>query len=162
MNLTTNTWIGQVTTGHGFMVLVPTLCAAIAGTMSWNVALPLLAAGVVGLAWPENAPLKDAAQTVATDLEKLYAQYNTNAVATAASAPLPPDPGKAAIGLAVFAAIGLSLAACSGQTPAQQAVELRMAECLADTAARIAIGMPNTTGPDCQPVPANSVVPAAP
>jgi len=153
LKLSTKTWIGQVTTGHGFMLLAPTLLAVFAGTMSWDVAFPLLVAGAVGLAWPENGPLKDAAQAVAADLEKLYTQYNSNVVAMAANAPLPPDPNKMSVGIAVLAAIGLSLAACTGQTPAQQAAELRMAECIADTAARIALGTTETVDPVCEPMP---------
>ena len=146
MNPSTNTWIGQVTTGHGFMILVPTLLAVLAGTMSWTVAFPLLVAGAVGLAWPENAPLKDAAQTVANDLEKLYAQYNSNFVAAAANAPPPPDSGKAAASVAVLTAIGLSLVACAGQTPAQQAAELQAVGCLANTTAKVALGASEATG----------------
>jgi hypothetical protein len=138
LNSSTKIWIGQVTTGHGFMVIAPTLLATLSGTMSWRVAFPLLVAGVVGLAWPENPALKDAAQTVAADLEKVYAQYSNNTVAVAANAPLPPDPRRTAAGIAILAAIGLSLTACSGQTPAQQAAELRAVECIADTAAKIA------------------------
>jgi hypothetical protein len=138
LNIFTSTWIGQVTTGHGFMVLVPTLLAALSGTMSWTVALPLLIAGVVGLVWPENAGLKEAAQTAAADLEKIYAQYQSNVVAAASNAPMPPDPRKTAAGIAVLAAIALSLSACAGQTPAQQAAELHAVECIAGTAAKIA------------------------
>jgi hypothetical protein len=154
LNPSTKTWIGQVTTGHGFMLLASTLVAVLGGTIPWTVAFPLLVAGAVGLMWPENGPLKDAAQTVATDLEKLYAQYNSNVVAVAANAPLPPDPGKAALSLAVFAAIGLSLTACSGQTPALQAAELRFAECLADTVANVALGVTEPVDPDCKAAPA--------
>ena len=138
MNSSTKTWIGQVTTGHGFMILAPTLLAALSGTMSWNAAFPLLVAAVVGLAWPENAGLKDATQTVAADLEKVYTQYANNTVAVAANAPLPPDPRQTAAGISILAAIGLALTACAGQTPAQQAAELRAVECIADTAAKIA------------------------
>lgn len=138
LNIFANTWIGQVTTGHGFMVLVPTLLAALSGTMSWTVAFPLLVAGAVGLVWPENAGLKEAAQTAAADLEKAYAQYQSNLVAAASDAPMPPDPRKTAAGIAVLAAIALSLTACAGQTPAQQAAGLRAVECIADTAAKIA------------------------
>ena len=71
MNPNTKTWIGQVTTGHGFMVLAPTVLAMLSGTMTWNVAFPLLTAAIIGLVWPENTGLKDAAQTVAADLEKV-------------------------------------------------------------------------------------------
>ena len=138
MNPNTKIWIGQVTTGHGFMVLAPTFLAMLSGTMTWNVAFPLLAAAIVGLVWPENTGLKDAAQTVAADLEKVYAQYQSRTVAVAANAPLPPDPRHTVAGIAIFAAIGLSLTACAGQTPAQQATELHVVECIAETAAKMA------------------------
>lgn len=141
MNTNTKTWIGQVTTGHGFMVLAPTLLAVLSGTMSWTVAFPLLVAGIVGLAWPEKTALKDTAQTVAADLETAYAQYRTTVVTAAANAPMPPDPRHTATGIAVLGAIGLSLTACAGQTPAQQAAELKAIECFASTAAKVAAGI---------------------
>lgn len=141
MNKNTKTWIGQVTTGHGFMVIAPTLLAVLSGTMSWTIAFPLLVAGVVGLVWPENTRLKDAAQTVAGDLETAYTRYQTNVVTAATNAPVPPDPRNTAASLAVLAAIGLSLTACAGQTPAQQANEVRAVECIAETAAHVAVGV---------------------
>lgn len=75
MNKSLKSWIGQVTTGHGVMVLVPTVLAALTGTMGWNIALPLLAAGVVGLAWPENMAMQASARTVAEDVGRLMAAY---------------------------------------------------------------------------------------
>lgn len=145
MNPSNNNWIGQVTTGHGFMVLAPTLVAAFSGTMSWHTALPLIVAGIVGLIWPENAGLKTTAQTAATDLMDVYAQYQTDTVTVASNAPVPPGPGKTAAGLAILAAIGLSLSACTGQTPTQQAAEVRAVECIADTVAKVAAA-PNAPG----------------
>lgn len=179
LSTSTNTWLGQVTTGHGFMVLAPTLLAALSGEMSWTAAFPLLVASAVGLVWPENAGLKEATQTAAADLEKIYAQYRTNTVAAAANAPLPPDPRKTAAGIAVLAAIGLSLTACSGQTPAQQAAEIHAVECIADTAAKVAmvaaepafgiamaadaaaaVGTELSTDPNCGAVPVSAKPPA--
>ncbi len=172
MNNSNTAWIGQVTTGHGFMVLAPTLMAVMSGTMSWTSAIPLLIAGAIGLLWPENTPLQDAAKTAATDLEKVYAAYRDNAVAAAVNAPVPPDPGKTAAGIAVLAALGLSLSACSGQTAAQQAAVSHALACVADTAAKIAaaeavpaselteavnaavtVGNQLTTDPNCAPAP---------
>ena len=139
MNPSTKTWIGQVTTGHGAMVIVPTLLAVLSGTMTWQIAFPLLIAGTVGLIWPENTVLQGAAQTAAADLEKIVASFNDTMTKAAASAPPPPDPRQTAAGFAVLAAVGLSLAACAGQTPAQQAAEVHAIECIADTAGKIAI-----------------------
>ena len=138
MSNSTNAWFGQVTTGTGFMLLAPTLLAALSGTMSWSAAFPLLVAAAVGLVWPENTGLKDAAQTAAADLEKVYAKYQSNVVAAASNAPMPPDPRKTSASFAILAAIGLSLTACAGQTPALQAAEMRAIECIAGTTARVA------------------------
>ena len=69
MNFSFSDWLGEVTTGHGAMILGPTLMAASSGTMDWPTAVPFLAAGVIGLFWPENTALKAAAQTAATDVE---------------------------------------------------------------------------------------------
>ena len=181
MHTNTKTWIGQVTTGHGFMVLAPTLIAALSGTMNWTVAAPLLLAGVVGLAWPENRALKDATQTAAADLEAVYARYQTNVVSAAVNAPQPPDPRNAAAAIAVLAAIGFSLTACADQTPAQQAAEMKAIACLANTAGKVAlsiadpayfavetanaataVGTELLTDPACQVVPASAAVPAKP
>lgn len=65
------TWLGQVTTGHGFMILGPTLLAVLSGTMTWQTAVPLLVAGAVGLLWPENTKLSATVQTIAADVIKL-------------------------------------------------------------------------------------------
>ena|GEM_PF-1318094 len=139
MNPSTKSWIGQVTTGHGAMVIVPTLLAVLSGTMSWQIAFPLLVAGTVGLIWPENTVLQSAAQTAASDLEKIVARFNDTMTKAAVNAPPPPDPRQTAAGFAIVAAIGLSLAACADQTPAQQAAEVHAIECIADTAGKIAI-----------------------
>lgn len=64
-------WFGQVTTGHGMMVLAPTLLMALTGQMSWPSAIPLLFAGAIGLVWPENKPLQADAQAFATDVGKV-------------------------------------------------------------------------------------------
>jgi hypothetical protein len=129
VNFSFRDWIGEVTTGHGAMILGPTLMAAWSGTMSWTAAAPLLAAGVVGLLWPENTAMKSAAQTAATDVETLIEAYRTGlghgaagdtpSAVTTASAPPAPS-GAAMSALAMLAATGLALTACAGQTPAQQ------------------------------------------
>ena len=91
-------------------------------------------------------------------------------MATTANAPVPPDPGKTAAGIAILAALGLSLAACSGQTAAHQAAEAHAVACVADTVAKIAaaeavpasglteavnaavtVGNQLTTDPNCAP-----------
>ena len=53
------------------MLLVPTALALISGSMSWHDAVPLLVAGVIGLAWPENIALQNDAQTFVTDVADL-------------------------------------------------------------------------------------------
>jgi hypothetical protein len=50
-------WLGKVTTGHGIAVLASTLLAVLSGTTTWAAAAPFLLAGVIGLIWPEAAPL---------------------------------------------------------------------------------------------------------
>jgi hypothetical protein len=70
------TWAGEVTTGHGVMVLSGTLLGIISGQIPWSGAAPLVTAGVIGLIWPENAALQAAGQTVATDAAGLVTAYN--------------------------------------------------------------------------------------
>jgi hypothetical protein len=70
------TWFGEVTTGHGAMVLSGTLLAVLSGGMTWAGAAPLLVAGVIGLIWPENNALQAAGQAVATDVAGLVTAYN--------------------------------------------------------------------------------------
>jgi hypothetical protein len=150
VNFSFRDWIGEVTTGHGAMILGPTLLAACSGTMSWTTAAPLLAAGVVGLLWPENAAMKSAAQTAATDVETLIEAYRTglthgaagetpDPVATA-SAP-PAHSGAAVSALAMLAATGLALTACANQTPAQQAATATTVAsgllCIADATGKV-------------------------
>jgi len=48
-------WMSQITTGHGAMILGPTLLAVASGTLSWQAASPFLLAGIAGLLWPERA-----------------------------------------------------------------------------------------------------------
>lgn len=148
MNFSFSDWIGEVTTGHGAMILGPTLLAASVGTMSWPTAVPFLAAGVIGLLWPENTTLKSAVQTTATDIETVIAAYRTGlthgaAVAAsdaAASAPASYS-GNAVSALAMLVATGLALTACANQTPAQQAAtEMTIAAgllCLGDATGKV-------------------------
>ena len=161
MTFNSTTWIGQVTTGHGAMILGPTLLAVASGTMTWQAAVPLVVAGAVGLLWPENTSLKTSAQTVATDVTALIAAYRSGLDHAAASAaPItaePPAPsvtqsrtGAAVTALALSVAAGLSLAACANQTPAQQAAgEKAIASgllCLADASGKV-VGTATTSDP---------------
>jgi hypothetical protein len=82
-------WLGQVTTGHGFMILAGTLLSVMSGAITWAGAAPLLAAGVVGLVWPENSGLQTAAQTTATDIAGLVNAYTNKGAAAAAGAKPP-------------------------------------------------------------------------
>lgn len=125
-----NAWISQVTTGHGFMVLAPTVLAAADGTVSWQTAIPLLVAGSIGLLWPENAPLKAAAQKAAVDVEALIAAYRagldhaaagaSTTSATAAGAVTTANRSAAVAALALAVTAGLGLAACTSQSAAQK------------------------------------------
>ena len=81
MNNSLTAWLGQITTGHGFMILGGTLLSVFTGATSWSVAIPLLVAGVVGLLWPENTALSAAARATATDLEALLAAYRDGGAA---------------------------------------------------------------------------------
>jgi hypothetical protein len=74
------TWFGEVTTGHGAMVLSGSLLAVFSGGMTWAGAAPLLVAGVIGLIWPENNALQTAGQTVATDVAGVVTAYNNKGV----------------------------------------------------------------------------------
>ena len=73
MNKSLMSWFGQVTTGHGMMVLAPTLLSVLSGTMNWTTATPLLVAGAVGLAWPENTALQSSARSAASDMADMAA-----------------------------------------------------------------------------------------
>jgi len=145
-----NAWIGQVTTGHGAMILGPTLLAVASGTIDWRTAIPFLAAGVIGLLWPENTPMQGAARTVASDVEALITAYRTGLSHGASdAAPATPTPaatpavhaGTAIPALAMLAATGLALTACANQTPAQQAQANQTIAsgllCLADASGKV-------------------------
>ena len=158
MNFSFSDWLGEVTTGHGAMIIGPTLMAVSSGTMDWQTAVPFLAAGVVGLLWPENTALKSAAQTAATNVEALITAYRTGLTHGAAGnapdaaspavpahhsgAPVPEShTGVAVSAIAMLAAGGLALTACANQTPAQQAAtETTVASgllCLADASGKV-------------------------
>jgi hypothetical protein len=150
VNFSFSHWLGEVTTGHGAMILGPTLLAASSGTMTWPTAVPFLVAGVVGLLWPENTALKSAAQTAATDVEDLIAAYRTGLDHGSAGAthdtdiPAPQSHGGAAVSaLAMLVATGLALSACANQTPAQQAAtQTAIASgllCVADAAGKVVV-----------------------
>ena len=75
MNNSLSSWFGQVTTGHGFMILAPTLLAALGGELPWSAAAPLLLAGGLGLAWPENTALQSADAAAASDVATMVGAY---------------------------------------------------------------------------------------
>lgn len=146
MNFNLSTWIGQVTTGHGAMIIGSTLVATSSGTMSWPTAVPFLAAGVMGLLWPENLRLQDSTQKVATDVEAMIAAYRTGvrhgAMADAPKvAPTTTGSHMATAAVAMLAAAGLSLCACANQTPAQvTATQTAVASgllCIADASGKV-------------------------
>jgi hypothetical protein len=152
VNFSFSAWLGEVTTGHGAMILGPTLMAASSGTMDWPTAVPFLAAGAIGLLWPENIALKSATQTVATDVETLITAYRTglthsaadDTAATEAVAAAPRShAGVAVSALAMLVAASLGLTACANQTPAQQAaMETTVASgllCLADASGKVVV-----------------------
>lgn len=68
---TAKTWLGQVTTGAGAMLLAPTLLALLAHQMTLAQAIPPLAAGVIGLIWPENKKLGAEVQSVTAQAVQL-------------------------------------------------------------------------------------------
>jgi hypothetical protein len=160
MNINLKHWIGQVTTGHGFMILAPTLMALASGTMNWETAVPLLLAGVVGLLWPENAPLKAAVQAAATDLETIVEAYGGAAV----TAPVDPrrPPGPLVAGLTVLAATAIALTACGNMTPEERAADVREATagivCATDTGVAV---LPSAVTDDPDAVKAANAAAAA-
>jgi hypothetical protein len=147
VDLNLKTWIGQVTTGHGAMILGSTLVAASSGTMTWSTAVPFLAAGIIGMLWPENAPLKDVTQKVATDVEALIVAYRTGlrhgaADDTPSAAPATGSSHvAAATAIAMLAAAGVALGACANQTPTQvAATQTAVASgllCIADASGKV-------------------------
>ena len=58
------------------MVLSGTLLSVLSGGMTWAGAAPLLAAGMIGLIWPENAALQAAGQAGAADVAGIVTAYN--------------------------------------------------------------------------------------
>ncbi len=130
MNILPRDWMGEITTGHGAMILVPTLLALASEAMTWETAAPLLAAGVIGLIWPERRPgappfgQEPPQQTVAPDklrqppgVETVVAAYRLG-IDHATShnpAPVPPKPAliPPLVGpFAVLVAAGFLVSAC--------------------------------------------------
>jgi hypothetical protein len=110
--MTTNsiaTWAGQVTTGHGAMVLVGTLLACLHGDMTWAAATPLLAGSVVGLLWPENTTLAAAAQKWGADAQPLATDVETELRRLLARAAKPPVSPPASSGTAGTLPVWLAL-----------------------------------------------------
>jgi hypothetical protein len=147
VDLNLNNWLGQVTTGHGAMILGSTLIATASGTMTWTTALPFVAAGLIGLLWPENTPLMGAAQKVVTDVETLIIAYRAglrHAAPGETPAAAPVAVGKSAatiVAIAMLAAAAVGLGACAGQTPAQvAATQTAVASgllCIADASGKV-------------------------
>jgi hypothetical protein len=75
-------WSGQITTGHGCMIIAGTLFSVFTGSITWTAAAPLLVAAAVGLVWPENTALQTAARAAVTDVENVVAAYNDGAKRT--------------------------------------------------------------------------------
>lgn len=73
--MTARNWLVQSTTGTGLSALFAYLAAVASGSMTWMQAMPLLVGGLVGLAWPENAGLKSAAQETTISIERLVEAY---------------------------------------------------------------------------------------
>jgi hypothetical protein len=73
-------WIGQVTTGHGVMILASTFLAALSGSVPWTIAGPMLMAGVIGVLWPENVPLREASQATAADIATMIKAFGDKPV----------------------------------------------------------------------------------
>ena len=70
-------WTGQVTTGLGVLVGTPVVIAWMTGQITTQVAIPGIVAAVIGLVWPENKPVAEAAQTITTAMiPQLMAAYN--------------------------------------------------------------------------------------
>jgi hypothetical protein len=147
MNIDVRNWIGQVTTGHGVMILAPTVLAALSGTMSWTNAVPLLVAGGIGLLWPENTAAMAAGQSMVGDVETLITAYRTGlehagqASAPRTSVPAVPAHATAVAGLAALAICAAALSACTNQTPAQVQANVAAAAsglvCVADTSGKV-------------------------
>jgi hypothetical protein len=70
MNNSLMTWLGQITTGHGVMILVPTILSMLTGTMTVATGAPLLLAGVIGLLWPETRSDMGAAPVIPASMSR--------------------------------------------------------------------------------------------
>jgi hypothetical protein len=133
--------------------------------MNWETAVPLLIAGVVGLMWPENAPLKSAVQAAATDLETVVEAYggglNGAPVATTPADPQHP-PGPVTTALAVLAAAAIALTACGNMTADERMADSREATagivCATDTGVAV---LPTTVTGDPDAVKAANAAAAA-
>jgi hypothetical protein len=80
-------WLGQSTTGAGVAVLLAIIASFAVGNLTWDHALPLLAAAIVGLIWPENSALQAAAGNTAASVESLLAAYRAGLSETHAPKP---------------------------------------------------------------------------
>jgi hypothetical protein len=169
MNSSFQTWTGQVTTGHGVMILAPTLLGIVGGSISWATAFPLLTAGLIGLLWPENTAAANAGKAFATDVEALIAAYRTgmthalaDQTATGSVPTVPARTNVAATGLATLAITAAALGACGNQTPAQQQSTITAVAsglvCVADTTGKV-VAAASTSDPDSLKA-ANAVVAA--
>lgn len=89
--MTARNWLAQSTTGTGLSALFAYFAAVASGSMTWIQAIPLLVGGLVGLAWPENAGLKSAAQEATISIERLVEAYRLGLAHGVANAPSPPS-----------------------------------------------------------------------
>jgi hypothetical protein len=76
LNNSLKPWLGRVTTGHGVAVLASALLAVMSGTTTWAAAAPFLLAGVIGLIWPEAAPLLTPALPVPGHVTDVVTTHN--------------------------------------------------------------------------------------
>jgi hypothetical protein len=130
-------WIGQVTTGHGFMILGSTCLAVSAGTMSWAVAFPLLVAAAVGMAWPEGGPFIGNAQAVASDAMRAISDWRVHDSNVEARG----GPVAAYAWWAAMPLLGVALSACAGGDKPPTRADVMANLCMAD-----AIGQPIVAG----------------
>lgn len=112
-------WLGQVTTGHGFIALVGIAIAVMDGDLTWQRAAPMVAASLVALAWPENTR----AQTIARDVTEKVVDDFSQVTSASRSAVL------------LLAGLTAVLVACTKPVPPQDVYALAASLTAADRAA---------------------------
>jgi hypothetical protein len=165
-------WLRQVTTGHGFMMLAGAGVALLAGTISWQAALPVMIAGLVGLIWPEDAALQTGARQAATDIIAAVESGQPSGVGAGSSGTTAATARALGIAFALTALAGLSLlAACSAPDAvdatacvAQAApgvVADAQAPGVSDGQKAVNAGLTVAASPACQKAAADGVVDAS-